>query len=88
MNMKWVAASVFALSSFGIVACSHAPLQDGFNEANSNNITVQRINPHAGEGDVPVATLEGAKAERLLQRYRSDSGKSDNTSIVSGVTSK
>ena len=62
--------------------CSHAPLSKTFNEANANNIAVQTVNPNAGKGDEAIATLDGQKSERLLQRYRADTGKASSDTLV------
>jgi type IV pilus biogenesis protein CpaD/CtpE len=71
----------------GMVGCSHAPLSKDFNESNSNNIAIQTVNPYASKTEAPMATLDGAKAEHLLQRYRTDTGKAESGAIVTGVSS-
>lgn len=67
-----------------VAGCSHAPLQKGFSESTEANNRIQTINPKAGKDDVPVATLDGQKSERLLKSYRSDSGKASAGSLVEG----
>lgn len=74
-----VMASLFMSMLSG---CSHAPLSKTFNEANANNIAVQTVNPNAGKGDEAIATLDGQKSERLLQRYRADTGKASSDTLV------
>lgn len=64
--------------------CSHAPLSKTFNEANANNIAVQTVNPQAGKDEGELAAMEGQKSERLLQRYRTDTGKAATEVLVTG----
>lgn len=65
--------------------CSHAPLSKTFNEANANNIAVQTINPEAGKDDAAPNTLDGQKAEQLMRRYRTDTGKASSEGLVTKV---
>lgn len=75
------AMALFALFS----GCSHAPLSKTFNEANANNIAVQTVNPDAGKGEGEAVTLDGQKSERLLQRYRTDTGKAPTQTLITNV---
>lgn len=65
--------------------CSHAPLSKNFGRANTSNIAVQTVNPGAGRGDAGVTTLDGQKSEKVLQRYRSDTGKAPKEVLVNNV---
>lgn len=65
-----------------MLGCSHAPLTKSINEANSNNIVAQTVNANAGNADMEPTTLDGQKAEHLLQRYRDDKGKAPKEILV------
>jgi len=66
--------------------CSHAPLGKDFNEASANNVAVQSINPQAGKDEGEVAALDGEKADGVLQRYRSDTGKGSSQSLLTNIS--
>lgn len=82
MQNRTLYVVVASLLMMVMSGCSHAPLSKSFNEANANNIAVQTVNPNAGKSDEPIATLDGQKSERLLQRYRADTGKASSDTLV------
>lgn len=80
-----IGVMLLAVMLMTVGACSHAPLARNFNEANSNSIAVQTVNPNAGRDEASLATLDGQKSERLLERYRSDTGKAPKEDLVTNV---
>ncbi len=81
-RIYWLYVSLAFGASCG---CSHAPLAKDFNEANSNNIYVQTVNPQAGKDEGALATLDGEKSEGVLERYRSESGKASSDTILTNM---
>lgn len=73
---------VFTVATALMAGCSHAPLQADYGVATEHNQRAQTINPVAERADVPLATLDGQKSEKLLKGYRTDSGKAATSSII------
>lgn len=85
MNIKAVLFTSMAVTLSLLNGCSHAPLTKAFNEPNANNIAVQTVNATAGKKDAEPTTLDGQKSERLLERYREDTGKVPREVLVTKV---
>lgn len=85
MSIKLIAILSVGASLLMAEGCSHAPLSNNFDQANSSNITAQIVNPSAGRDEPSLATLDGQKSERLLDRYRTDTGKAPREVLVTNV---
>lgn len=77
-----ILAIVLSATMLGVGGCSHGPLQEGFGESTEHNAMIQTVNPGAGKDDVPVATLDGQKAEKQLKTYRTDAGKAVTSTLI------
>lgn len=76
---------VFLLMA-GLVASSCAPLYDKNHGSKvRSNATMQAVNPNAVYEKVPVAALEGQKAEALMSRYRKEKAEVPSEVLLNGI---
>ena len=53
-----------------VAGCSQMSLREDFGRATKTNRLLQTVDPSAGEMSVPTATLDGQKAEKVVNEYR------------------
>lgn len=53
-----------------LAGCSQMSLREDYGRATETNRLLQTVNPSAKEMTVPTATLDGQKAERVVNDYR------------------
>ena len=69
----------------GCVTTSKQTMTPNFGESVRNNIAVQTTDPMAGEEEMPANTLDGQKAERGLERYRSEEAEAETDRLVEDI---
>ena len=79
--MKNPAMIVLLLSSVALAGCGGKPLKKDFSTATHNNVGKQTLNQHAPDEDVEH-TLDGAKAERVIERYRDEKAQTSESSLI------
>lgn len=87
MTNKYMFAVTIILSLY-LAGCSQSHQQTmgkDFGNAVKTNTAMQVINPEAGQEDMPAMTLDGQKAEQVLEQYRSETGKADTEGLIQDV---
>lgn len=55
-----------------VTGCSQVSLREDYGRATKTNRILQTVNPSAKDMNVPTATLDGQKAERVVNDYRKE----------------
>ena len=83
MKMKtFLKVCIAAMAVFSVSACSVFNPNNG--EDVKKNIQTQSINPYAGFED-STATLDGQKAEKLLNDYRTEKAKAPQEKLLKDI---
>lgn len=82
MRKMYLTIGLTAASLMLLSACSVFDPNNGVRV--ENNISKQTVDPYAGF-DEGVATLDGAKAEKLLKEYRTESAAAPSESLLQDV---
>jgi type IV pilus biogenesis protein CpaD/CtpE len=53
-----------------VAGCSQMSLREDFGRSTKTNRLLQTVNPAAKEMNIPTATLDGQKAEKVVNDYR------------------
>lgn len=85
MNKRFLELSAVAASLLLITACSHFDPNNGVRV--NHNTAQQAVDPYAGFDD-EVATLDGQKAEKQLEEYRSEKSKAPSEQLLQGIGSQ
>jgi type IV pilus biogenesis protein CpaD/CtpE len=65
--------TLMSLSMLVVAGCSEMTMRDDFGRSTTANRTAQTLNPSAKDMQVPTATLDGQKAEKVVNEYRRES---------------
>ncbi|MCW9089638.1 MAG: hypothetical protein OQK54_08930 [Gammaproteobacteria bacterium] len=79
LNMSAMVVAVTAVS-----ACTIFDPHNGVRV--ENNIVQQTVDPYAGFGEEGVATLDGQKAEKLLNEYRKEKASAPTERLLLDVS--
>lgn len=81
MQNKLILAFI-SLMVFVLAGCSEMSLREDFGRSTAVNQKAQLVNPNAGQMQVPTATLDGQKAEKVVKEYRQEKSKAPTESLV------
>jgi len=76
---------ILTLISFFVLAlagCSEMSMREDFGHATAANRQAQTVNPNASQMQVPTATLDGQKAEKVVREYRQEKAKAPTEVLV------
>jgi len=65
-----------------LAGCSEMSLRDDFGHSTAVNRKLQTVNPTASQMQVPTATLDGQKAEKVVKEYRREEAKAPTEVLV------
>ena len=65
---------------------SQTNLREGFGNSVKSNVAMHVIDPEAGKEEPVVPDLDGQKAERALERYRTSTGEAEDERLLEDVT--
>jgi len=67
--------TLMSLVMLAVAGCSEMSLREDFGRSNMANRNMQTLNPSAKQMEVPPATLDGQKAEKVVNEYRRERAK-------------
>jgi type IV pilus biogenesis protein CpaD/CtpE len=67
--------TLMSLVMLAVAGCSEVSLRDDFGRSTKTNRSMQTLNPSAKQMQVPAATLDGQKAEKVVKEYRQEKAK-------------
>lgn len=77
-KMMFLLASAITLS-----ACSGAgPMREDYTYSTEANLKAQAVEPYAAYKEYKQVTMDGQKAEKVINRYRGESSKADSSVLV------
>lgn len=67
--------TLMSLVMLVVAGCSEMSLREDFGRSTKTNRSMQTLNPSAKQMQVPAATLDGQKAEKVVKEYRQEKAK-------------
>ncbi|HKJ72311.1 MAG TPA: hypothetical protein VKA55_11205 [Gammaproteobacteria bacterium] len=87
-NKLSIAISLFGLALAANTAMAGSTGDGSHGSAVRHNTEVQTLNPEAGSKEPEATTLDGPKAENVIEDYRSKQQKAETEGLIEGMGSE